>query len=187
MFEFEVNDQFIIKQQQAIEAALSNSPEAEKVVRKVIRKYLNEAQKEVINGIQFANGDPRHANKAVRKAIYKKVLGGNLNILGGSKKADPHSYEPPRKLKSWQIGGNRMKRSENTQRIMSYGGKQRGFVLRFVNSGTKTRRGTGGGNRGAISPRRFFSDLGNRAIYDVQTKLEEAIAKELADLMKKKE
>jgi hypothetical protein len=125
--------------------------------------------------------------------VYEKILGGNINILTGKNAHGGGSYEPPRTLTPGQRGGNRRKRSERTKQIISYGPLDRGFILRFVNSGTKTRvigfrntqkgnrekydravrrisRGikTSTGNRGSISARKWFmqsaeSALGNAA------------------------
>ena len=48
-----------------------------------------------------------------------------------------------------------MERSERTKALDTYFGKDRGFVLRFLNSGTSERRSRLG-NRGAISERGLF-------------------------------
>ena len=99
MFEFEVNDAVILEQQRALEAALSTSPKAQTVLRKIIRKYVMEARAKVVSDIHFKNGDPRGAARAVRTAVYKKVLGANINIFNSSKAHGSNSYEPPRKLR----------------------------------------------------------------------------------------
>jgi hypothetical protein len=92
-----------------------------------------------MSDIPFENGDPRHSAKAIRTSVYDKILGGNINILTGKKAhAGSNGYEPPRKGTNGR-GGNRRKRSERTIQIMNYPPLDRGFILRFVNSGTKTR------------------------------------------------
>ena len=99
--------------------------------------------------------DPRQAYKAVRRGLWKKVLGGNINILTPRKAGERKPYNPPRKLKAGQRGGNRVKRSQRTEDLMTYWGKDRGFVLRFLNSGTDTRKSRLG-NRGSIAARQWF-------------------------------
>ena len=53
MFSFEANKAVILESQKALEAALSTSREAEKVLRKIIRKYVLEARAEVVKNIKF--------------------------------------------------------------------------------------------------------------------------------------
>lgn len=188
MFEFEANEAVIIEQQKALEAALSTNPKTEAVLRKVIRKYVLEARKDVVQGIKFNNGDPRGARQAVRTSVYKKVLGANINILNGRKAHGTNSYEPPRKLRQGQRGGNRVKRGSRTDQVMHYAGPDRGFILRFVNSGTGGREaGTRGGrltgNRGSIAARNFFRPLGDRALGTMRDNLERAIEAELEALL----
>jgi hypothetical protein len=64
--------------------------------------------------------------------------------------------------------------------VDSYFGKDRAFILRFVNSGTQTRR-TRFGNRGAIAPRNWFGNLGPRELELAAGNLAEVIDDELAE------
>lgn len=188
MFEFEVNEAVIVEQQKALEAALSTNPKTEAVLRKIIRKYVLEARKEVVQDITFKHGDPRGARQAVKTSVYKKVLGANINILNGRKAHGTNSYVEPRKLRPGQRGGNRVKRGGRTDQVMHYAGIDRGFILRFVNSGTGdreagTRGGRLSGNRGSIAARNFFRPLGDRALGVMRDNLERAIEAELAALL----
>ena len=147
-----IDDTLISNQEQNLRAAMSTDPKMRKVIQQHIREALFAARREVMNSINFENGDPRHSAKAIRTSVYEKVLGGNINILTGkTAHGGGNSYEPPRKSVSGR-GGNRRKRSERTKQIMSYSPLDRGFILRFVNSGTKTRvigfRNTVKANRG---------------------------------------
>ena len=182
MFEFEVNDAVILEQQRALEAALSTSPKAQTVLRKIIRKYVMEARAKVVGGIKFKNGDPRGAARAVRTAVYKKVLGANINIFNSRKAHGSNSYEPPRKLRQGQRGGNRLLRNRDTERSMQYAPQDRGFILRFVNSGTANRT-TRYGNRGAIAARNFFRPLGDRAMGQMRDNLAAAIEAEMQAIL----
>ena len=87
-------------------------------------------------------------------------------------------YEPPRKLKPGQRGGNRIPRSRRTEDLMSYQGVDRGFVLRFVNGGTGERTSRYG-NRGRITPRGYFATSGQREMAAAVARLEMLIDEEL--------
>jgi len=176
MISFEVNDAVVLEQQRVLEAALSTNPKTQKALQKLIRKAIMQARAELSDYIKtkFDNGDPRGAARAVRTSVYRKILGGNINILNGKKAHGTNSYEPPRTLRPGQRGGNRRPRSVRTNKVMHYAGEDRGFILRFVNSGTKQRaierlmsvKGTNKfrwvqnaseyGNRGSVAPRDFF-------------------------------
>lgn len=188
MFQFEVNDAVIVEQQRALEAALSTNPKAQTVLRKIIRKYVLAARATVMQNIKFNNGDPRGAAQAVRTAVYKKVLGANINIFNSLKAHGQNSYEPPRKLRPGQRGGNRVKRGQLTDRMMHYGPQDRGMILRWVNSGTSdrtagTRGGKLSGNRGSIAARNFFRPLGDRALGQMRDNLAVTIEEEMAKLL----
>ena len=206
MFEFEANDSVIMESHKVLEAALSTNPKTQAVLRKTIRKYIMEARQQVINNIKFNNGDPRQSRQAVRTAVYKKVLGANLNILNGRQARHGSSYEPPRKVypgMKGHRGGNRRIRSQRTQDMMTLDPKDRGFILRFVNSGTNPRYANGRnvtGNkrnlknffalqeegdyyRGSIAPRNFFKNTGNRALAQMADNLSTAIEEELTKIL----
>lgn len=182
MFEFEVNDAVILEQQKALEAALSTSPKAQTVLRKIIRKYVLEARAKVVSGIHFKNGDPRGAARAVRTSVYKKVLGANINIFNSRKAHGNNSYEPPRKLRPGQRGGNRIPRGRITDRMMHYAPQDRGMILRWQNEGTGNRT-TRYGSRGAIAARNFFRPLGDRAMSMMRDNLAAAIEAEMQAIM----
>ena len=133
-----IDDTLISNQEQNLRAAMSTDPKMRKVIQHHIREALFEARRDVMAAFP-AEHDPREARRAIRTSVYDKVLGGNINILTGKKAHGSNSYEPPRKLTPGQRGGNRRKRSERTKQIMGYAPLDRGFILRFVNSGTKTR------------------------------------------------
>jgi len=134
-----IDDTIISNQEQNLKAAMSTDPKMRKVIQHHIREALFEARKNMMGDIPFENGDPRGASRSIRTSVYNKILGGNINILTGKKAHSATSYEPPRTLIAGQRGGNRRKRSARTQQIMSYGPLDRGWILRMVNSGTKTR------------------------------------------------
>ena len=187
-----------------LKAAMSTDPKMRKVRQRHIREALFEARRDVMASSPLEN-DPREAIKSIRTTVYKKVLGGNINILNGKKAHGSNNYEPPRTLTPGQRGGNRRSRSERTKQIMGYAPLDRGFILRFVNSGTKTRvigfrnsvkanraryeklvtRIHSGdksrtGNRGAIAPRNWFMQSSESALGNAASNIAEMIAIEAA-------
>ena len=182
MFEFEANEAVIMESKKVLEAALSTNPKTQAVLRKIIREYVKEAREQVVNSIHFQNGDPRGTRQAVRTAVYKRVLGANINIFNSRRAHGSNNYEPPRKLRPGQRGGNRVPRSQKTQRMMSYAPLDRGMILRWQNSGVSERT-TKYGNRGQIAARNFFQPLGDRALGMMRDNLASAIESELTKIL----
>jgi hypothetical protein len=193
MFGIDINDTVILEQKKVLEAALSTNPKTQKALQKLIRQALMEVRPELVSAARGAMGnDPRGAAHGIRTAVYKKILGGNINILDMRKKAGtPTSYEPPRKLQPGQRGGNRVPRGARTDSVMHYGPHDRQWILRFINSGTSdrtagTRGGRLSGNRGAIEPRNFFRGAGERALAQAVENLAVLIDTELEAMLNKK-
>ena len=143
--------------------ASTKNPMMEKRIRGVIRQVLGQVRKslqsQAQSGLQMKS-DPRKAYKAVRMAVYRRIFGGNVNILQSRKAGEGHYYEPPRHPS--HRGGNRMLQSERTHKMMSYQGSERGFILRFLNQGTDVRY-TGGRNGRTQSDKfRFVDSHGGR-------------------------
>lgn len=195
MFEFEVNNDVWVKQREVLEQTLSTNPKTQKALQKLIQEVLQEARQQVVASTRGAlDSDPRKAASGIRRVVYKKILGANLNILNMRRKAgQPTTYEPPRKLdrNPNQRGGNRVPRSSRTNTVMHYGPHDRQWILRIVNSGTADREaGTRGGrlhgNRGSISARNFFRGAGERALTQAADKLANLIDVELAKMLNNK-
>ena len=145
-------------------------------IRTMLRKVRDALSKQAKTGLQM-NSDTRQAYKAVQHMVYKRIFGGNVNILQRRKAGEKRAYDPPRKLVAGQRGGNRRKRSDRTKDLQEYYGADLGFVLRFLNAGTEGRYAgfgrngrnedernkfilkTGGmGWRGRIKPRNWFGN-----------------------------
>ena len=200
MFQFEANEAIIVEQNKVLEQALSTNPKTQNVLRKLIRKVIMQERASVVASIKFKNGDPRGSARAVRTAVYKKILGANINIYNSRKAHGSASYEPPRNPS--HRGGNRRTRSGRTQQIMSYGPLDRGFILRFQNDGTgdrsvnftsndkrkvdKWNKHPNTGNRGSISARRFFRGAGEKALVRAADALANLIETELEYILNKK-
>ena len=198
-----------VQQQKELEALLMSNPQMEKKVQGLIRKVLMQARKQIGEAAAHAmKEDPRKAYKAVKTAVYRQILGGNVSIYRKKRASGGGgSYEPPRTLREGQWGGNRRPRSGRTKQLQSYMGSDRSFVLRWIEGGTQERginftpdearehvhRGSRGGNlkkygktintgtRGNIAPRNFFGTSSHQAM----AKAADQLARLIDELIKK--
>ena len=201
-----IDDTLISNVADNLQAAMTTDPKMRKAVQQHIREALWEARKEMINSINFANGDPRQSLRAIRNSVYEKVLGGQINIKKAkSEHGGGNSYTPPRKLVPGQRGGNRRPRSERTEQINRGSPLDRQWILNILNKGTKTRvigfrntvkgnrtryenrvyrinRGDKAhtGNRGAIAPRNWFMQSAESALGNAAANIAEIIEIEAA-------
>ena len=173
---------------EALEKVLMSRPDMEEKVKALVRKVLQEARKEVVAAARGAMGsDPRGTSEAVKMMVYKSVLGGAVSILDKKgKSGGGKGYEPARKLRAGQRGGNRVPRSESTQQRMDQAGRNRAMVLRWLNQGTGnrpagSRGGRLSGNRGKIEARNFFCQSSMRAIEKAAEKMAKELEKLIAD------
>lgn len=127
-----------------LDALLMKDPKMEKKIQHIIGRALRKAEKKMESYVDTSvlKSDPRHAAKAIRYTVYRRILGGNLNILHGKQRGAATGYTPERHPSSGR-GGNRKARSERTIRMEGYEGADRSFILRFQNAGARK----GGGNR----------------------------------------
>lgn len=188
---FEVDG--IVRQKTELEALLMSNPAMEKKVQGLIRKVLLVARREVSNAANQTSvikSDPRQAYKAVKSAVYRNILGGNISILSkrraGTRGPIPpvvHQLETRTNSKGNHRGGNRMPRSRRTEDLMTYQGADRGFILRFLNAGTEGRKSSIG-NRGSIAARAFFGTSSQKAMEkaaeQLDTLIQELIKKEIS-------
>lgn len=175
----------------------TDNPGFEKRLRGVIKKLLGKARANLRNeasrGLQMEE-DPRHAYKAVRFAVYKRLFGGQVNILNSRRAGAESGYEPPRTLTPGQRGGNRRVRKSRNLNI--YEGTDRGFILRWLNNGmTKTsprvieftqndrrkvdkwNKHPNSGNRAAIKARNWFRGASLKQLQAVAGDMQELIDK----------
>ena len=189
MIGLEFDNTATVRQKAALEAMLVSNPDTAAAMRKLISQEVSKARAAVAQAASGAlKNDPREAWKAVRRSVYKSILGGQVNILNQKGAASgSNGYRSARKLDSnpHQRGGNRRKRSARTDRIDGYVGKDRGFILRFVNSGTAERQ-TRYGRRGSITARNWFPNIGQRELEAAAERLAVAIDRELVRIMENK-
>lgn len=126
--------------------------------KRIIETELKRVQQATRTAAKSAlNGDKMQAYKGVRMVKYKRIQGGNINILerkAGGIEIDSREYNRQ---------GKRY-RSERSRLTASYWGASRSFVMRIVQHGTIMRKaGTrysdkgGKGNRGRIIARDFMN------------------------------
>ena len=190
MFTLDVNDAAMVEQRQVLEQALSTNPKTQKALQQLIHQVILEARAQVVSSIPFQDGDPHQSRRAVRSTVYKKILGGNINILNSRKAHGTQAYQYQRTLREGQRGGNRVKPTIRIIQMQTYAPQDRGFILRFNNDGTNTRQaGTRGGhlsgNRGSITAKHFFRGYGERALERAAEHLGTLIDTELENILNK--
>lgn len=186
-------DNGLIKQSEAIEKLLASDADMEKKMRSIIGRAMKRISKEVSSQVKTEakmKSDPREAYKAVKYQVYKKVLGANISILNRKKRSGSRA----------SVTSSKRKRSEETEKNLTWWGEDRAFVLRFLNSGTKNRytgrqegwrykswrhlrwakeAGVNIGRRGAISPRNFFPKLAWKGLQNATKEIERIINEEV--------
>ena len=197
-----------------LDALLMKDPKMEKKIQHIIGRALRKAEKKMESYVDTSvlKNDPRHAAKAIRYTVYRRILGGNLNILHGKQRGAATGYTPERHPSSGR-GGNRKARSERTIRMEGYEGADRSFILRFQNSGArvgdgnrslgdfrtdehrgKVKRGSQGGNvnkygktvntgsRGRIAARNWFGNISDRYMQEVAATIEAEVDKAISEV-----
>lgn len=187
---------------------MSDDPEFRKRVESAIKEVFRQVRKEVSSAAKTElKSDPRKAYKAVRTSIYRRIIGGQVNILQKLKAGSPGNYQKPLKGLP-KRGGNRWGRSQRTIDLEGYKGTDRGFVLRFLNAGTEDRMihtytdpggsrhnlNSGstanikakaiGGNRGQIVARNWFGSASHKALEGAADQLQELIDRVISGMFK---
>ena len=159
---------------------MTSNPEMAGMFRKYIRQVLKEARKKLSQDVKnYMQSDPRKASQAVKFSVYKSLFGGNLSILQKGRGKAGAKYKLVRQRKVEQNpkmrGGNRRKRiDDGRNRLDYYYGADRGFVLRFLGSGTVPRTSRFG-NRGSIRQTNWFGHTAPWHMEEAADKVAEAI------------
>ena len=191
MINFDFDNAVVMRQKAALESMLVSNPDTAANIRKLITQEIAKARAAISQSAKGAMAsDPRQAYKAVRRSVYKSILGGQVNIFNprGGASSSGSSFAKARKLDNHphQRGGNRRKRSARTDQVDGYVGKDRGFILRFVNSGISKPRQTRYGNRGVIPARNWLATSGQKDLEAAAERLSALIDKELVKMMNEK-
>lgn len=171
-----------IQLKQKFDDLFTDNPKMAAVIRKRIRYVLADARNAVAQSVQTnVPYDPHQAFRAVRRTVYKQIFGGSINILNNRHAGalTPIPVVHKLDLNPHQRGGNRMRPSARTIALQSYQGKDRGFILRFLNSGTPGRSNNGIRDVGAIEARNFFYGIATSQIEKAAETLSELIDQEI--------
>lgn len=137
-----------------LDLLLTNNREMDKQLNKltkqVLRKARNELSKQARSGLDM-NSDPRAAYRAVKSTVYRRIRGGSVSILAKRRASGKRFLLPP----------STRGRSKRTEQLMSYYGSDRGFILRFLNNGTKDRNVKGMNGKRGFKSERKDGDRGN--------------------------
>jgi len=204
---FELEVKGLVEHQKTLEAMLIQADRGgsrslaggQKSLYNSIRSYLKwartEFRKQMIKayGANLGN-DPHRSRVAVSRNAVKSdggLIWTSAKILQ-PKTAGSFRFPLPEKVdRGHQRGGNRAPRSKRTEDMLTYGPRDRGFILRFLEGGTKQRTaGTRsgkfrGGNRGSIAPRNIFGRTAPFIADEVMKKLAEKIEKRIVALVEK--
>lgn len=204
---FELEVKGLVEHQKTLEAMLIQAERGgsrslaggQKSLYSSIRSYLKwartEFRKQMIKtyGANLGN-DPHRSRVAVSRNAVKSdggLIWTSAKILQPRTAGSFRFPEPPKVDRGHQRGGNRAPRSKRTVDMLTYGPRDRGFILRFLEGGTKPRTaGTRsgkfrGGNRGAIAPRNIFGRTAPFIADQVMKKLAEKIEKRIVALVEK--
>ncbi len=122
---------------------MTSDPQMAANLRKLFRQVLKEARKKLSQDAKnYMDSDPRKAARAVKFSVYKSIFGGNVSILQKGKGRAGAKYVLIRQriLQPGQRGGNRKPRvDDGRNRLDYYFGADRGYILRFISSGTVPR------------------------------------------------
>ena len=150
-------DEALARMKKQLAAVEWDKVDRDRTVRQAWKDELATVRKQVQQAARAAVPNDRAGVwKGVSVVTYKRISGGNVNILKKTKGGVTMNMS---------IYNREHKRytSKRTRMMESYWGASRSFILRFVNEGTRMRtagsngnnRG-GRGNRGALTARRWF-------------------------------
>lgn len=106
-------------------------------IRAVMWSIRNDASKEIQ---EILKNDPRSAYRAVHNSVYKKIIGGNINILTQRKALRKGNPIPAPSNRYGKITGATYRgRTRRTLDFYGYNGIDRGMILRWLNDGTSER------------------------------------------------
>lgn len=175
----------------------ADKPVLRAVLARIIRKVANNVRKNARKDIKnYMDSDTRQASQAVKVAVYKSIMGGNVSILDPKKASSWRcTVNKTRKLDSdpHMRGGNRVPRSKRTEELDGYFGTDRAFVLRFLSQGadrTKSNMRVQGNRRVAahrnvLSSRFNFESIAQGHLDKELDSIEELASQEIQKMLSK--
>ena len=164
-----------------LDALLTNNREMDKQLNKLTKAAIRKARGELVKNARVGfemDSDPRSAYRAIKSTVYRRIKGGSVSILSKRRASS----------KRYPLQPSTRGRSQRTEQLMSYYGADRGFVLRFLNSGIDSPRAvkgfngkrgfkspTASGNRGRITGRNWFGHASQAEMEKAAAELEKMI------------
>ena len=137
-------------------------------ITKQVRQSIGKVRRAVAQNLHF-DSDPRQARRAVQGTVYKRVIGGNVNILNPRKREG--KSVTVRYAKGGKSGKPRNRTvSQRTRQINSYYGKDRAFLLRIITIGKNVR---------GHSQDKDFSDIAANKMREAASEINSCIDNEL--------
>lgn len=175
-----------------LDKLLTTNKAMEAKVQRIVKKILGEVVGRMRGRMHGVSS--KEAYRAIRKSVYKRVLGGNVNIIpplyGAGKRAPlppvHHRLVNETNSKGNHRGGNRIPRSRRTENLLTYWGSDRGFILRFLNEGTPNRSTNGVRNVGQIGGNRWFSRMSQDELERTAQMFDELMTKLINEEFNKK-
>ncbi len=159
---------------------MTTDPAMAAIFRKYIRNVLKEARKKLTTDARsYMESDPRKAAQAVKFSVYRGIFGRNLSILQKKRGQAGAKYELRRQRigekNPHMRGGNRRPRiDDGRNRLDYYYGADRGYILRFIGSGTVDRTSRFG-SRGSIRQSDWFGHTAPWHMEEAAVQVAEAI------------
>lgn len=160
---------------------MTDDPQMVGVFRKYIKQVLREARNKLSKDVRaYMKSDPRKAAKAVKFSVYKSLFGGNISILqkksgtSGAKHPDLQRHRKVEQYPSMWGGNRRPRKDDGRNRLDYYYGADRGYILRFIGSGTVARTSRFG-NRGSMTQTNWFGHTAPWHMEEAANKVAEAI------------
>jgi len=118
----------------------SKDPEFKARLQEAVAIVLREARNEASEDIQqYMFDNARDAHKAVHRSVYRKMIGGSMNILTQRRSLRKGNWVPAISNRYGNVEGPNRKRTKRTLAFYGYNGIDRGMILRWNNDGTKNR------------------------------------------------
>lgn len=103
-------------------------------VKRFITQQISAVRKAVVQSFRSrVKNDPRKMYRAIQMSVYKKVLGGNVNILRPTRGEGKNAVQIKKGGRSGKTRNRAM--NPNTARINSYWGRDRYFAIKMLQRG----------------------------------------------------
>lgn len=124
----------LIQAREQLEKLLLQDPTLNRELQKLVDKALVQVRRKLVGDARdLMSSDNRNAYRAVRRSVYRQILGGQVNILRKRRAGKLGELPDANSRQHWR------RRGYKTGQMARYQGSDRGFILRFMNKGTEQR------------------------------------------------